>query len=339
MTGLSCSPTRRTPRTLGLERLPGAREQRVVRAGALGQRPAPAGQRLGPERRQDRRRAAVAPRPPDEDREPVGRRPGGSACLPTSRCQRAKSPRCVRPMLPAPSPPIGTPPTGRRRSSASRRAAGRRRGRAAPIGRLPGRRAGIVRPAAPRLGGHFSTPVTTTPRMNARWARKNTTTGTAIVISAAAWMSVGCGRRTARCTAGCRPTAAGAPACSPRYSSGRKKSFQAKKKWNRRDRDDRRDRLRHDHRAQDPERARAVDHRGLVQVARDRHEVLAQQEDVVGVGEEVRDDQRQPGPVPAELGEDRRTVGMSVTWNGRMIVAIRMMNSMFLPGNRNRAKP
>ena len=28
--------------------------------------------------------------------------------------------------------------------------------------------------------------------MNARWARKNTTTGTAIVISAAAWMSVGC---------------------------------------------------------------------------------------------------------------------------------------------------
>src|SRR5829696_1465004 len=40
--------------------------------------------------------------------------------------------------------------------------------------------------------GHFSTPVTTTPRMNARWARRNTAIGTAIVISAAAWMSVGC---------------------------------------------------------------------------------------------------------------------------------------------------
>ena len=38
-----------------------------------------------------------------------------------------------------------------------------------------------------RTAGHryFSTPVMTTPRMNARWARKNTTTGTAIVIDAA----------------------------------------------------------------------------------------------------------------------------------------------------------
>lgn len=39
--------------------------------------------------------------------------------------------------------------------------------------------------------GHLSTPVTTTPRMKARWARKNTTTGTAMVINAAAWISVG----------------------------------------------------------------------------------------------------------------------------------------------------
>ena len=31
--------------------------------------------------------------------------------------------------------------------------------------------------------------------------------------------------------------------------------------------------------------------------------------------------------------------GSSVTWNGRMIVAIRTMNSMFLPGNRKRANP
>ena len=31
--------------------------------------------------------------------------------------------------------------------------------------------------------------------------------------------------------------------------------------------------------------------------------------------------------------------GMSVTWNGRMIVAMRMTNSAFLPRNRNRANP
>src|SRR4029079_12818897 len=44
----------------------------------------------------------------------------------------------------------------------------------------------------PALAAHVSTPVTTMPRMNARWARKKTTIGAAIVISAAAWMSVGC---------------------------------------------------------------------------------------------------------------------------------------------------
>src|SRR4051812_17021492 len=32
-------------------------------------------------------------------------------------------------------------------------------------------------------------------------------------------------------------------------------------------------------------------------------------------------------------------VGISVTWNGRMIVAIRMTNRMFFAGNRKRAKP
>ena len=32
-------------------------------------------------------------------------------------------------------------------------------------------------------------------------------------------------------------------------------------------------------------------------------------------------------------------VGIRVTWNGRMIVASRTTNMMFLPGNRNRAKP
>ena len=38
---------------------------------------------------------------------------------------------------------------------------------------------------------HFSTPVTTTPRMNARWARKKMITGIAIVISADAWIRFG----------------------------------------------------------------------------------------------------------------------------------------------------
>ncbi len=30
---------------------------------------------------------------------------------------------------------------------------------------------------------------------------------------------------------------------------------------------------------------------------------------------------------------------MSVTWKGRMIVAMRITNRMFLPGKRNRANP
>ena len=54
-----------------------------------------------------------------------------------------------------------------------------------------------------------------------------------------------------------------------------------------------------------PERAGAIDRRRLVHLARDRHEVLAHQEHVEGVGEERRHEQRQPGPDPAELDEDR----------------------------------
>ena len=77
--------------------------------------------------------------------------------------------------------------------------------------------------------------------MNARWARKNTTTGTAIVMSAAAWMSVGWVAKSALyCW---MPIDSGwSSGLFARYSSGTKKSFQAKKKWNRRDGDDRRDR-------------------------------------------------------------------------------------------------
>jgi len=40
-------------------------------------------------------------------------------------------------------------------------------------------------------GLHFSTPVMTTPRMNARWAKKKIATGTMMDMTAAAWISVG----------------------------------------------------------------------------------------------------------------------------------------------------
>src|SRR5689334_3817528 len=61
-----------------------------------------------------------------------------------------------------------------------------------PRPRGPASTARIVLHGCVGPGGHFSTPVTTTPRMNARWASRNTITGTAIAISAEAWMSVGC---------------------------------------------------------------------------------------------------------------------------------------------------
>src|SRR4026209_2743540 len=68
--------------------------------------------------------------------------------------------------------------------------------------------------------------------MKARWARKNTMTGTAIVSSADAWINVGwLAYRALYCWI---PIESG---CSSgllaRYSSGTKKSFHAKKKWNR----------------------------------------------------------------------------------------------------------
>src|SRR5918992_1484027 len=39
----------------------------------------------------------------------------------------------------------------------------------------------------PQAVAHFSTPVMTMPRMNARWAMKKTTIGITIVMSVAAW--------------------------------------------------------------------------------------------------------------------------------------------------------
>ena len=87
-----------------------------------------------------------------------------------------------------------------------------------------------------------------------------------------------------------------------------------------------------------PERAGPVDRGRLVQVARDRQQVLAHQEHVVGVGEEGRDQQRQPRPHPAELHEQRvgRDEGHGA---GRKIVAISSVNSRPRPGNLNRANP
>ena len=66
------------------------------------------------------------------------------------------------------------------------------------------------------------------------------------------------------------------------------------------DGDDRRPGLRDDDRHQDAQGSGAVDRGRLVELAGDRHEELAEQEHVEGVGEEVRDDQRQPRADPTE---------------------------------------
>ena len=201
-----------------LERLPGPREQRVVRAAAAGSVQPQAGSASG---RSVERTVAVAVAVRTRRRRPRTRppRPARSACRPTSRCQRAKSPRYVRPMLPVPSPPIGTPANvavvDHRQVDA--RMAGSAQGTPMPrrqatpgIRSRPSRSVGRTRALGSR---HLSTPVTTTPRMNARWARKNTTTGTAIVISAAAWISVGWVDVQRVVLLDRRSTAAGAPAC------------------------------------------------------------------------------------------------------------------------------
>ena len=138
MTGLSCSPTRRDAEDLRLERLPRPREQGVIGAAALGQRPSP---RPAAPRAGASDRTVAAPSPPGRPTwiEKPSRRPARSACFPTSRCQRATSPRCVRPMLPVPSPPIGTPAHV---AVVDHRLVDARvadvRARAAPIGRAPG---------------------------------------------------------------------------------------------------------------------------------------------------------------------------------------------------------
>ena len=217
-------------------------------------------------------------------------------------------------MLPVPSPPSGTPPHGPSSIIGEVTCGRLTSGQGAPIGQLHatlGIAGGASHPQR-----HFSTPVTTTPRMNARWARKNTTTGTAMVISAAAWISgrLGVVQRVVLLD---RDRQRLQVRLAGQVQQRQEEVVPREEEVEQADRGDRRHRQRQDDRAQDPERARAVDHRRLVEVARDRHEVLAQQEHVERVGEEVRDDQRQPRPGPAQLGEHARTSGSSVTWNGQ----------------------
>ena len=88
---------------LGLERLPGPREEGVVRPAAdrAGPSPRPAGRRRAVARRTGRWRARSRPARPTNSEKPSAAT-GSKRCWPTSRCQRAASPRNVRPMLPVP---------------------------------------------------------------------------------------------------------------------------------------------------------------------------------------------------------------------------------------------
>ena len=149
-----------------LERLPRPREQRVVRAAALGQRPAPVGQRrpvaasTGPS--PCRRR----PGRPTKSEKPSAAT-GSNRCRPTSRCQRAKSPRCVRPMLPVPRPPIGTPAHAPSSIIGRSTRGWPTSGQGRPIGRAPGDRRD-VRPADALDGS--SAPSLARPRSRPRRA-------------------------------------------------------------------------------------------------------------------------------------------------------------------------
>ena len=122
-------------------------------------------------------------------------------------------------------------------------------------------------------------------------------------MNAAAWISVGCVEYSAlNCWIPSRQRLQ--VGLAGQIEQGHQEVVPGEEEVEQADGGDGRDGLRDDDRAQDPERAGPVDHRGLVELARDRHEVLAEQEDVVGVREEVRDDQGQPRSVPAEPGED-----------------------------------
>src|SRR4051794_25533973 len=180
-------------------------------------------------------------------------------------------------------------------------------------------------------------PVTTTVRMNARWARKNTITGTAIVSSADAWIRVGWLAYSALycwipIESGC------SSGLLARYSSGTKKSFHAKKKWNsataviaaidwgtmteRRIRNGPAPSI-----IAASSRSRGID----MKYCRSRKTLKA----LAKKWGTIRGSQ-----VPFQPSQVKITyVGRRVTWNGRMIVAMRTTNRTFRPGKRNRAKP
>ena len=235
MTGLSCSPTRRDAEDLRLERLPGAREERVVRAGALGQRPAPGRQRrrAGASRGPSPCRVAVRARPTKTEKPSAAT--GAKACLPTSRCQRATSPRCVRPMLPVPEPADrDAGPRRRRRSSAGRRAGGRRRGTGSA--HRPRRQATLRdrrRVAMAPVDRSLLDPGDDDAAHERPLGEEEHDDRHGHRHQRGGLDQRRLGRVQRVVLLDRRPTAAGAPACPPRYSSGRKKSFQAKKKWNR----------------------------------------------------------------------------------------------------------
>src|SRR5262245_28363640 len=217
----------------------------------------------------------------------------------------------------------------------SRRASSNRPKRTRTLLPAPDPRGGVG--VAGRGGGHLSTPVTTTPRMNARCASRNTTIGTTIVMSADAWISVGCvAYRALYCwiaiDSGC------SSGLDARYSSGTKKSFHAKKKWNR------------------LTAVIAATDWGTITERRIRNgpapSIIAASSSSRGIDRKYCRSRntlyafaKQWGMisgshVPFQPSHVNSTYcGRSVTWNGRMIVAIRTTNSAFLPGNLNRANP
>ena len=136
MTGLSCSPTRRTPRTSGPKFARRAGTGRIGPAPPAVSSPTPAGPPAGASRARCRppHRQAARRRPRTR------RRRRAERVAPTSRCQRAKSPRWVRPMLPAQAPDrdAGPRPVVDHRTSTRGRPTSGRAGPSAGARRRPG---------------------------------------------------------------------------------------------------------------------------------------------------------------------------------------------------------
>ena len=205
MTGLNCSRTTRTGSS-AVERLPGAREERVVRPAAVGQVQPQAGSALGSERREDvghaGRRAALRSVRAPTNSENCRPRPARSGALPTSRCQRAKSPRYVRPMLPVPEPAD--------RDAGPRPVVDHRQVDPRPRRRLGSRRRAAATSAAAGMlasGRHADRLLLDAGDDDAAHERalgeeEDRRPGTAIVMQRGGLDQRRLGRRTARCTAG-----------------------------------------------------------------------------------------------------------------------------------------